>query len=88
MHFGNNSAGSGLWRWLSYAETIYSENIWERSDCLSYAGGALIQVADSAGSTVCLLNRAIKGYKIAAVACIAEPIILNHAWVQIPKHML
>ena len=41
-----------LWRWLSYAETIYSENDWECSDCLSYAGGALIQVADSAGSTV------------------------------------
>ena len=44
-------AAAGLWRWLSYAETIYGENDWECSDCLSNAGGALIQVADSAGST-------------------------------------
>ena len=29
-----------------------SENQWECSDWLSYAGGALIKVADSAGSTV------------------------------------
>ena len=37
---------------MSCAETLYSENNWECSDWLSYAGGALIKVADSAGSTV------------------------------------
>ena len=34
--------------------TIYSENQWECFNWLSYAGGALIKVADSAGSTVCM----------------------------------
>ena len=42
MHFGNDSTGcwlgyggdclmqlAGLWRRLSYAETVYSENHWE-----------------------------------------------------------
>ena len=43
---------AGLWRFLSYAETKYCENQWECFNWLSYAGGALIKVADSAGSTV------------------------------------
>ena len=43
---------AGLWRRLSYTETIYSEDRWECFNWLSYAGGALIKVADSAGSTV------------------------------------
>ena len=67
------TGNASLWKWLSYAETIYSKNDWECqfmevavlcrdniivkmtgnvSDWLSYAGGALIKVADSAGSTV------------------------------------
>ena len=29
---------AGLWRWLSYAEIIYSENDWEFSDWPSYEG--------------------------------------------------
>ena len=33
-------------------DTKINENQWECSDWLSYAGGALIKVADSAGSTV------------------------------------
>ena len=58
---------AGLWRWLSYAEIIYSENDWECSDWLSYAGGALIKVADSAGSTVaifgCMVFRIIPEFR-------------------------
>ena len=43
---------SRMWRWLSYGETFYSEMIGNISDWLFYASGALIKVADSAGSNV------------------------------------
>ena len=43
----------GLWTWLSYAERQDIVSMIEDvSDWLSYADGALINVADSAGSTV------------------------------------
>ena len=54
MHFGNNSTGC----WLVYGGGCLIQRhyivkmIGNVSDWLSYAGGALILVADSAGSTV------------------------------------
>ena len=52
--FGNNSTGC----WLGYGGGCLMQRqyivkiIWNVSDWLSYSGGALIKVLDSAGSTV------------------------------------
>ena len=58
MHFGNNSTGY----WLGYGGGFLMQKqyivkiIGNVSEWLSYAVGALIKVADSAGSTVVIIS--------------------------------